>query len=88
MTTRRLELFPVEPVGEHEDLHGHPLLTYPQSEPAMKLRELRCRLGIPLRGAACIVGLSAVRYGELERGQWDTDWNLAEQLLRGEDPGP
>ncbi len=83
MSDARLKLTRVEPIGEHEDVHGHRLFTYPESAQAMCLRELRTRRGIPLHGAACILGITAVQYGELERGHWSTDWDLAMHLLGG-----
>ncbi len=84
MSDARLKLTRVEPIGEHEDVHGHRLFTYPESAQALRLRELRVRLGIPIYGAACILGITAVQYGELERGRWSTDWNLAMRLLGGD----
>jgi hypothetical protein len=79
-----LKLRRIAPIGTHQSLSGHELDTYPVNQNAESLRALRGRLGMPLRLAAATLGLPAIIYGELERGHFDCDWELAERTLRDE----
>lgn len=79
-----LQLWEVEPIGVHHDLHGHELSTYPLNEDALQLRELRVELGLPLTMAAVACGLNHVTYGALERGHYECDWEEAKRRLRGD----
>lgn len=57
---------------------------YPPSPEGKKLRNLRVQLGIGLREACRVLGLSAVELGYVERGGAVVDWAAAAKLLRGE----
>jgi hypothetical protein len=81
LNLRTLPVTPIgstRPVGEDSSMHREGLPKYPESPRGKALRDVRVARGISLREAASAVGISVVRFGELERGrrtlseeQWD-----------------
>ena len=70
-----MKIVKVNPIGEHNGtaiVGGHlrevPLPTYPPSPDGKRLREKRIAVGLSLREAAIVLGLSAVDLSMLERG--------------------
>ena len=55
---------------------------YPPSPEGKKLRDLRVQLGIGLREASRLLGLTAVQLSSVERGGAVLDWTEAAKVLR------
>lgn len=64
----------------------HELPVYPASPEGQELRRIRIELGISIRQAAELLGISAVMLGQLERGasryKYQSDWSAARVALR------
>lgn len=85
---------PIAPIGTetvycHQNRGDEPhvwgpleLPTYPPSPEGEALRDLRVELGLGLREAARVLGLSALELANLERGRARCEWYVAGARLR------
>jgi hypothetical protein len=91
----RFELVKVEPIGtrmgwahlQPGGLEWTEIAVYPYSDQVQALRHRRLERCLSVRDAACMLGLTVVEYGELERGKailvGDGALELALEVLDG-----